>query len=218
MRPERIPTALETIQRNAFAQARLVDDLLDVSRIVFGKLDLCMETTVIAPIVRAAVDGVRPAADARKVTLTCVAEGDDVVLADAARLQQVIGNLLVNGVKFNQAGGHVEVRLARTEDAFEITVTDTGRGIAPELLPQIFDRFRQADRGDRASVEGTRPRTRRRRTAGSATRRHDHGCKPWRGRGSEVHDDAAGTLLMRALARGSLPARRRWTNVPACGA
>jgi PAS domain S-box-containing protein len=151
---ERIPTALETIQRNAFAQARLVDDLLDLSRIVFGKLELCLEWAPIAAIVRAAVDAVRVAADARRITVTCTADGDDLGHVDAARLQQVLGNLLVNAVKFNRQDGRIDVQMIRAETSFEITVRDTGKGIAAESIPHVFDRFHQVDLGDHARVEG----------------------------------------------------------------
>jgi PAS domain S-box-containing protein len=151
---ERVPTALETIQRNAFAQARLVEDLLDVSRIVFGKLQLTVERTAIAPIVRLAVEGVRPAAEAKQIELTCVAESDEVVLADSARLQQVVTNLLVNAIKFSATGAHVEVSLDRTKAGLEIAVRDTGPGIPPEELPHVFDRFHQVEAAVKGRAQG----------------------------------------------------------------
>ena len=140
--------ALATIERNAHVQARLVDDILDVSRIVSGKLPL--EITALDPsaIVAAAVDSVRPVAEARGLQLQ-VSCGRDLgtVYADPGRLQQVVWNLLSNAVKFTPRGGRVDVRLHRVDELLEIEVSDTGQGIAPEFLPHVFERFRQADAG-----------------------------------------------------------------------
>jgi PAS domain S-box-containing protein len=140
--------ALATIERNAHVQARLVDDILDVSRIVSGKLPL--EITALDPcaIVAAAVDSVRPAAEAKGLQLHVACERDlGTVYADPGRLQQVVWNLLSNAVKFTPRGGQVEVRLRRADEQLEIEVSDTGQGIAPEFLPHVFERFRQADAG-----------------------------------------------------------------------
>jgi PAS domain S-box-containing protein len=138
--------ALETIERNARAQAQLIDDLLDVSRIVTGKLRL--DLTPVAPhsFIEPAVEAVRPAAEAKGVRLQKLLDtGAEAVLGDPARLQQVVWNLLSNAVKFTPRGGRVEVRLERVNSRLEIAVSDTGAGIAPEFLPHVFERFRQAD-------------------------------------------------------------------------
>jgi PAS domain S-box-containing protein len=140
---------LEVIVRNARAQTQIIEDLLDMSRIISGKLRLDVHPTPLAPIVQAAVDTVRPAADARGVLLRAALDPADPghVSADPNRLQQVFWNLLTNAVKFTPRGGHVQVTLARADDDahLEVTVADTGEGIRPEFLPHVFDRFRQAD-------------------------------------------------------------------------
>jgi signal transduction histidine kinase/ActR/RegA family two-component response regulator len=138
--------ALEAIERNAAAQARLINDLLDVSRIITGKLRLEVRPVELAPLIGAAVEGVRPAAEARGLRLDVrLDESAGPVAGDADRLRQVVWNLLSNAIKFTPQGGSVEVRLSRADGHAEVTVTDTGRGIAPEFLPHVFDRFRQAD-------------------------------------------------------------------------
>ena len=139
--------ALESIDRNARAQAQLVDDLLDVSRIVTGQLRL--ETRLVDPaaVVTAALDAVRPAAALKRIDLQATL-GTAVrpIMADPDRLHQVLANLLGNALKFTPEGGHVHVGLAHAgDDQVEITVRDTGQGIAPDFLPHVFDRFRQAD-------------------------------------------------------------------------
>jgi PAS domain S-box-containing protein len=138
--------ALETVERNARTQSQLVGDLLDVSRIVTGKMRLDMGPVDLAPVVAEAVASIRPAAEARGLRLR--AELDPRagrVTGDADRLRQVIWNLLSNAVKFTPEGGAVTVRGARRGGRVEIEVSDTGQGIAPEFLPYVFDRFRQAD-------------------------------------------------------------------------
>ncbi|HZI19461.1 MAG TPA: CHASE domain-containing protein [Pyrinomonadaceae bacterium] len=138
--------AVEAIVRNAEAQTRLVNDLLDVSRIVTGKLRLQVSPVGLASVVEAAAEGVRPAAQARGVRLSVSLDPRaDEVAGDADRLQQVVWNLLSNAVKFTPGGGQVEVTLARSDGHAEIRVSDTGQGIAREFLPHVFDRFRQAD-------------------------------------------------------------------------
>ena len=138
--------ALEVFERNAKSQAQLVEDLLDVSRIISGKLRLDVHPVDISSVIQSAVDVVRAAADAKEVRLQIILEPQSVpVSGDQGRLQQVIWNLLSNAVKFTEKGGRVEVRVVRTDSYAEITVSDTGQGINPEFLPYVFDRFRQAD-------------------------------------------------------------------------
>jgi signal transduction histidine kinase len=143
---EHLGRALETIERNARSQSQLIDDLLDVSRIITGKLSLDVRPVELATIVEAAIDSMRPAADAKNIRFeVAVADGGCQVTGDANRLQQVVWNLFSNAVKFTPEGGRVEVRLARAGTNAQITIRDTGAGIEPHFLPIIFDRFRQAD-------------------------------------------------------------------------
>ncbi|MDT4898432.1 MAG: hypothetical protein QOH25_3509 [Acidobacteriota bacterium] len=138
--------ALETIVRNARAQRQLIDDLLDISRIITGKLRLDVRPVELAPIIKTVVDGMRPAADARSIHLqTALDSRTSPINGDPDRLQQIIWNLLTNAIKFTPKGGRIEVRLQRSASHVEITISDTGQGIAPEFLPHVFDRFRQSD-------------------------------------------------------------------------
>lgn len=138
--------ALEIIVRNARAQRQLIDDLLDISRIITGKLRLDVRPVELAPMIEAVVDSVRPAADARSISLQTVLDSKiSTISGDQDRLQQIVWNLLTNAIKFTSKGGHIKVRLERVRSHFEITVNDTGQGIAPEFLPHVFDRFRQSD-------------------------------------------------------------------------
>ncbi len=141
---ERRRRAVEVIGTNVEVQVRLIDDLLDVGRITAGKLRLDVGPLRLDAVVRAAIDTVQPAADAKGIRLA--ASFDDVgeIEGDADRLQQVACNLLGNAVKFTGGGGRVEVRLARRGGRVELRVADTGAGIAPEMAPHVFDRFRQA--------------------------------------------------------------------------
>ena len=142
--PADVPRALETIERNAHAQAQLIEDLLDVSRIVSGKLRLEMRTVDISEVVREALETVRPTADVRGVTLIPAIAPVGPVSGDGHRLQQVIWNLLSNSIKFTPPGGSVQISLEQQGAIVRIAVSDTGQGIAAEFLPHVFDRFRQA--------------------------------------------------------------------------
>jgi signal transduction histidine kinase len=140
-----ISRALGSIKRNAEAQQRLVEDLLDVSRIVSGKFPLERRPFELRTSVAAAVEAVRPAADAKQIRLQVGLDPEVPVNGDPDRLQQVATNLLSNAVKFTPPGGSIEVTLARRNGRAELHVVDTGEGIPPELQPYIFDRFRQGD-------------------------------------------------------------------------
>ncbi|WP_017315250.1 response regulator [Mastigocladopsis repens] len=138
--------AMETIERNAKSQAQLVEDLLDVSRIIQGKLRLNVRPIQLVPVISAALETVRPAADAKEIQIQSLLDSTaGAVAGDSDRLQQVVWNLLSNAIKFTPKGGRVQVRLERVNSHVEITVADTGRGIDPEFLPYLFERFRQAD-------------------------------------------------------------------------
>jgi PAS domain S-box-containing protein len=138
--------AIETIERNARSQARLIDDLLDVSRIITGNLRLDLHPLNLAPIVDAALDALRPTADVKGMKLqTRFEPGQCLVKGDPNRLRQVIWNLLSNAIKFTPRGGSVNVDLTCVESTARLTVSDTGDGISPEFLPYVFDRFRQAE-------------------------------------------------------------------------
>ena len=136
--------ALEALERSTKAQARIIEDLLDESRIASGKLRLDLRPLLLAPIVEAAVEMMRPAAEARSMTLVTQLAGEPLeMLGDPNRLQQVIGNMLSNAIKFSPEESHVEIELTRDDSFAEISVRDHGRGIPGELLPHVFDRFRQ---------------------------------------------------------------------------
>jgi PAS domain S-box-containing protein len=137
---------LKAIEQNAKAQAQLIEDLLDVSRIISGKFRLNNEPVEVAGVIEAAVDSVRPTAEVKGVRLQVTLDPDaGPVSGDASRLQQVVWNLLSNAVKFTPREGRVQVRLLRVNSHIEIEVSDTGQGISPEFLPYVFDRFQQAD-------------------------------------------------------------------------
>jgi PAS domain S-box-containing protein len=138
--------AMETIERNAKAQAQIIEDLLDVSRIITGKLSLDARSTELDSIIKTALEAIRPAAEMKGLFLKSELDARvGLVWGDPARLQQVMWNLLSNAVKFTPRGGEVVVRLRRKDSHLEVSVSDTGQGISPEFLPFVFDRFRQAD-------------------------------------------------------------------------
>ncbi len=153
--PVALQRGLEVIERNARAQARLIDDVLDVSRIVTGKLHLAVATVDLAAVVRGALDTVGPRAQAKGVGLVAEVSSDlGTLVGDPDRLQQVVWNLTWNAVKFTPRGGTVTVRAERSDGAVTLVVTDTGEGIAPEFLPHVFERFRQADSSSTRSHGG----------------------------------------------------------------
>lgn len=141
-----VKRATGTIERNARAQSQLIDDILDVSRIITGKLRLDVRAVDLASVISAAVDAARPAAEAKNIRLQTLIDPQAAhISVDPDRLQQVIWNLLSNAIKFTPKDGRVQVRLERVNSHIEIVVSDTGVGIKPEFLPFVFERFRQSD-------------------------------------------------------------------------
>jgi PAS domain S-box-containing protein len=151
---DQLERGLEIIERNAQSQARLIEDLLDVSRIVSGKLSVQMRPVTLNSTAQVVVADIRPDAQAKGIDLRLVEDDEIKLLGDADRLQQVVWNLLSNAIKFTPEGGRIEVRLKRVGERAELQVSDTGRGISPEFLPYVFDRFRQATRTDARSRAG----------------------------------------------------------------
>ena len=148
-------SAIQTIERNAEEQARLVDDLLDVSRVISGKLHLAIGGVDLADVVRHARESITPAADAKRIQIDVdVDPGAAAIAGDAGRLQQVVWNLLSNAIKFTPEGGRVQLRVRDADGHVEIEVKDNGAGIAKDFLPHVFDRFRQADGTSHRSVGG----------------------------------------------------------------
>lgn len=143
--PEQREKALEAIERNARVQVRLIEDLLDLSRIEAGKMVLSVGPVELVRVVEAAIDSVKPAADAKSIRLQPVLDSHATIVGDADRLQQVVWNLLSNAIKFTKRRGRVQIRLRREQSYVEIAVADDGQGIEPDFLPHVFDRFRQAD-------------------------------------------------------------------------
>jgi PAS domain S-box-containing protein len=152
--PPRVSHAVDAIQRNAQAQARLIESLLDLSRIIAGKFELEVDRLNVSTIVGAAVDVIRPEADAKGIALDVDLPPVVVIMGDGGRLQQVFWNLLANAVKFTQRGGRVSVRLEARDSDVRVQVSDNGRGIAADFLPHVFDRFTQAENRARRSPAG----------------------------------------------------------------
>jgi CheY-like chemotaxis protein/two-component sensor histidine kinase len=139
--------AISAIARNANSLHQLVNDLLDVSRIVSGNLRLDVQPVLLAEVVAAAIDSVRPAAEAKGIAIVPDVDKDVTVRGDAGRLQQVVWNLLSNAVRFTPGGGRIDIGIERVDKDAVITVCDSGTGIAPNFIAHVFDRFRQAESG-----------------------------------------------------------------------
>jgi signal transduction histidine kinase len=145
--PASLARGLETIERNAKSQAKLIEDILDVSRIISGKLRLEVHPTKVVPIIEMAIDAVRPAAEAKAIRInTTLDAAVGYLRGDPTRLQQVVWNLLSNAVKFTGNGGEIQIALAQAGECARIVVSDNGCGISEEFLPYVFDRFSQAER------------------------------------------------------------------------
>jgi PAS domain S-box-containing protein len=144
--PARTQQAIDTIARNAHLQAQLISDILDVSRIIAGKLRLELRPVDLAEVVQSALATVRPAAEAKGIHIDCVMDpAAGPLTGDCARLQQVVWNLLSNAIKFTPRGGRMGVRIERVNSSTRLTVEDNGPGVAPDFLPHVFERFRQGD-------------------------------------------------------------------------
>jgi PAS domain S-box-containing protein len=146
VRADELQQGLEVIDRNAQSQIRIIDDLLDMSRILSGKVRLDVQRVQLAPLIEAALETVKPAAEAKGIRLIAILDPlAKPVAGDPNRLQQIFWNLLSNAMKFTPRGGRVQVLLERVNSHVEVSVIDTGSGISPEFLPYVFERFRQAD-------------------------------------------------------------------------
>src|SRR5262249_50982159 len=153
--PDRVPHALKTIERNAQLQMDLISDLLDLERIRMGTLRLNPETLALEGVVRGVIDSVAPAAQVKGLTVPASLEpAVQPVWADGSRLEQVLRNLLSNAVKFTPDGGRIDISLRQHGHTAEVTVADTGIGIAPESLPHVFEAFMQGDMDHRTVSQG----------------------------------------------------------------
>jgi CheY-like chemotaxis protein/nitrogen-specific signal transduction histidine kinase len=147
--------AIEVIDRNARSQAQLIEDLLDISRIVAGRLRVEFKPVDMSAVIAAAVEAVRPTAEAKRIRIqTVLSAGAGPILGDSERLQQVVWNLLSNAIRFTPANGFVHIELQRVESQVELRVTDNGVGIKPEFLPHLFERFTQSDSSITRSTGG----------------------------------------------------------------
>jgi CheY-like chemotaxis protein len=146
MKGEDVEQALDVIERNSQIQVKLIDDLLEVSRIIAGKMRLTVHEVDLREVVLSALATIEPAVAAKNITVMSILDPESpTVMGDAARLQQIVWNLLSNAVKFTPKGGRIELRMQRVASHVEVTVSDSGEGIKPELLPHVFERFWQAD-------------------------------------------------------------------------
>jgi signal transduction histidine kinase/FixJ family two-component response regulator len=154
LEPAQLPEAFRAVERSALAQSRIVEDLLDATRITSGKLRMVTADTDVSQLAEDSANVVRAAADAKGIALHLDIEPKCNMRLDAERIQQVLWNLLSNAVKFTPSGGHVSLRVARATEHLGIEVADTGQGIAPAFLPHVFERFRQADGSSKRSQTG----------------------------------------------------------------
>ena len=158
---ERQQRALAIVERNARSQSKLIEDLLDVSRMMSGSLQLSVEPVHVSAIVEQTVESIRLASEAKQIRLQTVLDTTASVIGDPQRLQQVLANLLSNAIKFTPKGGRVQVTVERLASSVEVRVADTGQGIDAAFLPHVFERFQQADRGNPSQLR-SRPRPRHR--------------------------------------------------------
>ena len=181
---EAISEGINVIDRNVRLQTELIEDLLDMSRIISGKVRLDMRRVELPEVIDAALDSAMPALSAKNIRLEkVVASGVECVSGDPARLQQVLWNLLTNAIKFTPKGGKIQVLAHRVASHLEISVTDTGEGISPEFLPQLFERFSQADALDNAESRRAWTGFIDRSPSSRNAWRHDSRRKPGRGPG-----------------------------------
>jgi signal transduction histidine kinase len=198
-----IARAKDAIVRNADAQVQLIDDLLDLARISSGKMRLDIRRTDLEPLLQAALDSVRPAAHAKGLQIETLFDAQAAaVTGDPARLQQVFWNLLINAVKFTPIGGAIQVRTHRVDGHVEIVVADNGQGIAPHLLPHLFERFRQADSSS-TRARRARPGTGARQQSRGPARWHGHGREQGPRSRRHVHRHPAGCRSRAGPGRGA---------------
>jgi PAS domain S-box-containing protein len=153
--PAIVERALETIERNTKFQLQLIEDLLDLSRMIRGNLKIAIAPVNLVMTIQTTVNSLRPSAEAKQIQLTVALPSQPLrVAGDLYRLQQIVSNLLTNAIKFTPEGGRVEIQLTQTETQAEIAVSDTGKGIAPEFLPYVFERFRQAENSTTRAKDG----------------------------------------------------------------
>ena len=186
------PKALETIERNVTSLTQIVEDVLDISRIVSGKIRLNVQTVDFPEVVRGAIDSIGLAAEAKGLRLEIVLDPDaGPVSGDPERLQQVLWNLLSNAVKFTNRGGRVQVRLERADSHVEVVVSDTGIGISPDFLPQAVRAVPAGGLGNQPRARRARSRALDRAPAGGHARRHDRGLQRRRRSGLDVQAQAS---------------------------